>query len=105
MVKEYRQNILSRRMILLNIGVIGECYTYRVRWGVELGCSKLTSLLVNKVKLYIFKCSLHKIATPADFFVIRKVLNSKFIKCSSSKAAQNSLNFADTFTRTKVTAV
>ena len=47
----------------------------------------------------------HLVATPADFFVIRKVLNSKFIKCSSSKAAQNSLNFVDTFTRTKVTAV
>ena len=45
------------------------------------------------------------LATPADFFIIRKVLNSKFIKCSSSKAAQNSLNFVDTFTRTKVTAV
>ena len=45
------------------------------------------------------------LATPADFFVIRKVLNSKFIKCSFSKAAQNSLNFVDTFTRTKVTAI
>ena len=48
---------------------------------------------------------IHELATPADFFVIRKVLNSKFIKCSSSKAAQNSLNFVDTFTRTKVIAV